>query len=118
MQNLSNKYHKQGYETFCFPSNQFGSQEPWEHPKIKEFVQSGWPQFAENVVFFSKIDVNGENTHPVYVYLKEIFPGDIKWNFASKFIIGRDGIPCERFDSSQTWEEIEERIMQELEKKE
>ena len=116
MEKLSNKYHNQGYQTFCFPSNQFGGQEPWENDKIKEFVQKGWPKLSENVILFSKIDVNGNNTHPIYLYLKEIYPGDIKWNFASKFIIGRDGIPCARFDSSQTWEEIESKIVEELNK--
>eukprot|EP01084_Bolivina_argentea_P239201 402056_1 len=114
MQNLAVKHGNKGYQTFCFPSNQFGGQEPWDHPKIKEFITSNWPNL--NAVLFEKIDVNGDNTHPVYVYLKQVFEGDIKWNFASKFVIGRNGVPVTRFDSSDTWEDIEQCIEEELEK--
>eukprot|EP01083_Nonionella_stella_P087300 242798_1 len=108
MQNLAVKYGDKGYQTFCFPSNQFGGQEPWDHPHIKEFITSNWPHL--NAVLFQKIDVNGDNTDPVYVFLKNAFPGDISWNFASKFLIGRDGVPKARFDSSQSWDEIEKEI--------
>jgi len=50
---------------------------------------------------FSKIDVNGDNTHPIYEYLKNELPGgllgkNIKWNFA-KFLIDRKGKPVKRF---------------------
>ena len=46
---------------------------------------------------FAKIDVNGENAHPLYKYLKDAKPGllgteNIKWNF-TKFLIDRDGEP-------------------------
>ena len=116
MQNLSNKYIDKPFNIFCFPSNQFGNQEPWENPKIKEFIQSGWPDLYKNnnVTFFDKINVNGSHTHKTYVYLKEVYPGLITWNFASKFIINKDGIPCARFDKGATWEEIEDKIIEEL----
>ena len=73
-----------------------------------------------------QIDVNGPNTHPVYKFLKECFPGDITWNFASKvpnlarllvaavsltprcsykFIVDREGVPVARFEK-ESWEEI------------
>ena len=77
-------------------------------------MTSNWPNL--DVELFEKIDVNGDNTHPVYLYLKQVFPGDIQWNFASKFVIGRDGIPSERFDSSQSWKDIEQKIKEELDK--
>jgi glutathione peroxidase len=51
---------------------------------------------------FSKINVNGENAHPIYKYLKEELPGfpgsNIKWNF-TKFIIDKNGNPVKRFSS-------------------
>jgi len=114
MQRLAVQYGDQKYKTFCFPSNQFGGQEPWDHPKVQKFVNDGWPNL--NAELFEKIKVNGDDTHPVYSFLKGVYPGDIGWNFASKFIIGRDGIPCARFDSSQTWEDIENKIKEELAK--
>jgi len=89
-------------------------QEPWPEPEIKQFVTESWPQL--NAVLFSKINVNGKETHPVYTFLKKALPGDINWNFASKFIIGRDGIPVQRFDSKQSWDDIEQCIKSELDK--
>mmetsp|Transcript_60339 Transcript_60339/g.95806 ORF Transcript_60339/g.95806 Transcript_60339/m.95806 type:complete len:119 (-) Transcript_60339:273-629(-) len=114
MQALAVKYGDRGYQTFCFPSNQFGQQEPWQHAEIQKFVTTNWPDL--NAVLFEKIDVNGGDTHPVFVYLKGVYEGDITWNFASKFVIGRDGIPSARFDSSETWEQIEAKIEEELNK--
>jgi len=114
MQGLAVKYGDQKYKTFCFPSNEFGGQEPGTHPEIEKFITEGWAKL--NAEIFQKILVNGPDTHPVYTYLKGVYPGDIGWNFASKFIIGRDGIPCARFDSSQSWEDIEKKIQEELEK--
>eukprot|EP00483_Globobulimina_turgida_P008045 UN08061 len=114
MQNLTVKYANRGYQTFCFPSNQFGGQEPWNHATINEYVTRNWPNL--NAVLFEKIEVNGDNTHPIYMYLKQVFEGDIKWNFASKFVIGRDGVPSARFDGSETWDDIEKAIEEELEK--
>ena len=45
-----------------------------------------------------KIEVNGPNTHPIYKYLKQQLPGDLKWNF-EKFLIDANGIPVRRFDT-------------------
>jgi glutathione peroxidase len=43
---------------------------------------------------FAKIDVNGENAHPLYQYLKKeksgLLGGSIKWNF-TKFLVDRSG---------------------------
>ena len=52
---------------------------------------------------FSKIDVNGHATHPLYVFLKSSAKGflgseSIKWNF-TKFLVGRDGVVIGRFSS-------------------
>ena len=53
-----------------------------------------------NITFpqFAKIDVNGANASPLYVWLKEKKPGDIPWNF-SKFLIDRKGNVVGRYDA-------------------
>ena len=63
---------------------------------------------------FEKIDVNGENAHPLYKYLKAQKSGflgteSIKWNF-TKFLINKDGEVIKRFGSTTKPEEIEEDI--------
>ena len=50
---------------------------------------------------FSKVEVNGENAHPLFQYLKEEAPGllgskGIKWNF-TKFLIDAEGNVVQRF---------------------
>ena len=57
-----------------------------------------------------KIDVNGDDTHPLYRFLKERQPdsvnaltvqgeqGKIEWNYV-KFLVGRDGRPVCRYGS-------------------
>jgi glutathione peroxidase len=50
---------------------------------------------------FTKIDVNGPMTHPLYQYLKSKKTGqegkpDIEWNFG-KFLLNRQGDVVERF---------------------
>jgi len=84
-------------EILAFPCNQFGKQEPKPEAEIKAEVSAKW-----NVTFqlFSKIDVNGKNTHPLYRYLKKNLSGPlgstIRWNFA-KFLIDRSGKPVKRY---------------------
>jgi len=112
MQELSVKYYEAGLRVLCFPCNQFLSQEPWTEKEIKEWVTGQWPKLQPQM--FGKIEVNGDNTHKVYKYLKTVFPGDINWNFATKFVVGRNGLAVARFDKNQTWQEIEKCIQKEL----
>merc|ERR1712048_1043256 len=91
------------------------SQEPWTEQEIKQWVTGKWPKL--NPILFSKIEVNGDNVHPTYKFLKQCFPGDINWNFSTKFIVGKDGIPIQRFDKNQSWEEIEKCIENALNEK-
>jgi glutathione peroxidase len=95
---LYKKYTLEGLVICGFPCNQFGKQEPGTDAEIKEFCTGKY-----NVTFpmFDKLEVNGENRHPLYVWLAgkdSPFPGDIHWNF-TKFLIGRDGKIVNRFDS-------------------
>ena len=81
-----------------FPCDQFGAQEPKPEAAIMEFCS-----LTYNVTFpmFSKIDVNGPETHPLYAILKARKKGflgseGIKWNF-TKFLVGKDGQVIKRF---------------------
>ena len=80
----------------AFPCNQFGSQEPGSNSDIKKFAQGFGVQFD----MFEKINVNGSDTHPLWVFLKEkqggLLGNSIKWNF-TKFVIDKNGIPVARF---------------------
>lgn len=98
LEELSRRYKTEGLEILGFPCNQFGSQEPGNAEEIKQFCTLNY-----DVTFplFSKIEVNGDNTHPLYQFLKESLPGllgskSIKWNF-TKFLIDRNGIPVKRY---------------------
>ena len=98
LESLYEKYKDKGLEILDFPCNQFFHQAPGTDAEIKSFCQLKY-----NVAFqqFSKIDVNGPNTHPLYEYLKEnrdgVPGGRIKWNF-TKFLINREGQVVGRFD--------------------
>lgn len=88
---LYEKYsEKEGLRILAFPSNQFGGQEPGTSEEILNFVKK------YNVTFdlFEKIDVNGDNAHPLWKWLKTQAAGfitdDIKWNF-TKFVINKEG---------------------------
>ncbi|KAH3721166.1 hypothetical protein DPMN_064083 [Dreissena polymorpha] len=94
---LHAKYaEEKGLRILVFPCNQFGGQEPWPEPKIKEFTQ----KYSTGFELFSKINVNGGDTHPLYSYLKKKAGGTlgdfIKWNF-TKFLVDKNGIPVKRY---------------------
>ena len=108
---LYKKYKDKGFTVFGFPCNQFGSQEPGTEKEIQNFCRVN---FGVTFPMFSKINVNGEKTHPLYQYLKSEQPGilgteAIKWNF-TKFLIDREGNVIKRFGSSTTPKEIEKEI--------
>lgn len=113
LQNLHNKYEKKGLAILGFPCNQFLAQEPGTEEEIKEFCSLNYKVKFD---MFSKIDVNGENTHPLYKYLKEKEPGFlgtelIKWNF-TKFLIDKNGNVLKRYSPSTEPSEIEKDIIE------
>ena len=93
------KYHKSGLEILGFPCNQFGGQEPGSNAEIKQFANDRGATFT----MFSKIEVNGSGTHPLWVFLKKQASGfitnDIKWNF-TKFLVNREGKVLHRYAST------------------
>ncbi len=106
LQKLYETYKDQGLEILGFPCNQFGKQEPGTAEEIGEFCRIN---YGVTFQMFEKIDVNGADTHPVFVYLKDELPGKlgkkIKWNF-TKFLIDRTGRPYKRYSSSTKPEKL------------
>ena len=93
---LYEKYAKDGFEILDFPCNQFGEQAPGTIQEIHSFCTAN---FDIHFPQFDKIDVNVENAHPLYTWLKsQAGGGDIKWNF-TKFLVGRDGKVIKRYES-------------------
>ena len=108
---LYQKYHAQGFEILDFPCNQFGQQAPGTIQEIHSFCTAN---FDIHFPQFDKIDVNGENAHPLYTWLKaQAGGGDIKWNF-TKFLVGRDGKVIKRYESRDQIATIETDMQMEV----
>ena len=111
LERLYTKYKNKGLAVLGFPCNQFGSQEPGSEAEIQNFCRVN---FGVTFPMFSKIKVNGDDTHPLYVHLKSEQPGIlgsemIKWNF-TKFLVDKNGKVIKRYGSSTKPEELEEDI--------
>ena len=110
LEKLYNKYKDKGFVILAFPCNQFGSQEPGTNSEIKEFCSLN---YGVSFDIFEKIDVNGENAHPLYKFLTKEKSGfitdDIKWNF-TKFLIDKNGNVVDRFAPQTTPENLEKDI--------
>ncbi|WP_018266438.1 glutathione peroxidase [Methylosinus sp. LW4] len=98
LEELWRAYRDRGFAVLGFPCNQFGHQEPGDEAAIGAFCSASY-----DVTFplFAKIDVNGENAHPLYRFLKAQAPGvfgtqAIKWNF-TKFLVDRNGRVVKRY---------------------
>ncbi|WP_181357815.1 glutathione peroxidase [Stenomitos frigidus] len=111
LQALYDKYTSQGFVILGFPCNQFGQQEPGSTAEIQSFCEM---RFGVTFPLFQKIDVNGQNAHPLYKYLTKTAPGilgteAIKWNF-TKFLVDRTGKVVSRYSSLTKPEDIEKEI--------
>jgi glutathione peroxidase len=97
LQELYAKYHDRGFEVLAFPCNQFGHQEPGGDEEIKEFCEAN---YGVEFPLFSKIEVNGDEAHPLYKFLKSEKTGllgdSIKWNF-TKFLVDKQGKVIDRY---------------------
>lgn len=101
LQDLYQQHQAQGLEILAFPCNQFKQQESGSDEDIKQFCDL---QFNIKFPLFSKVDVNGDNAHPLFKYLKSQAPGllgskGIKWNF-TKFLVNREGDVVKRYAPS------------------
>jgi glutathione peroxidase len=113
---LYKKYKDRGLEILDFPCNQFGNQALGSNDEIVEFCKT---KYAVSFKTFGKIEVNGENTEPLFAYLKEeskgTFGSNIKWNF-TKFLVDANGNVIDRFSPITKPEDIEKHIVSLLEK--
>ena len=92
LEELQKTYSGRGFSVIGFPCNQFMGQEPGTAEEIQEFCST---TYGVSFPLFEKIDVNGDEQHPIYAELcattdAEGHTGEIRWNF-EKFLVGRDG---------------------------
>ena len=133
LQELYELHQKDGLEILDFPCNQFAEQAPGSDEEIHTFCTV---RFGTTFPQFSKIDVIGENAHPLFKYLSENTKfegfgknpmalilkgvvkkmnkdyknnGNIKWNF-TKFLIDRNGEIKARFEPTASIKDVQKKI--------
>lgn len=107
LQTLHDTFEEKGLEILAFPCNQFKQQESGSDEEIQQFCDL---HFNIKFPLFSKVDVNGDTAHPLFVYLKQQAPGimgskSIKWNF-TKFLVNRKGEVVKRYAPTTKPEDI------------
>ena len=111
LESLYRKYKDQGLVILGFPCNQFGNQEPGDEKSISEGCLIN---YGVSFPMFAKVDVNGENTHPIFKHLKKenrnIWGGKIKWNF-TKFLLDKNGQAFKRYSPITKPEKLERDII-------
>jgi glutathione peroxidase len=98
LERLQERFGAQGFSVVGFPCNQFAGQEPGSADEIQTFCST---TYGVTFPLFEKIDVNGDERHPLYSELTktedaEGASGDVQWNF-EKFLVGADGEVLARF---------------------
>lgn len=110
MEEVHQKYKDRGLVVIAFPCNQFGNQEKGSNEEVCSILQT---KYKASYLITEKIEVNGENTHPVYQFLKQEIKGfmsnNIKWNF-TKFLVDSKGNVVERFAPTTSIQKVEEQI--------
>jgi glutathione peroxidase len=112
LESLYKKYKDAGFVILGFPCNQFGKQEPGSAEEIASFCSEN---YGVTFPMFEKTEVNGDNTHPLFAYLKNYLPleGDnnnIRWNF-EKFLIDRNGVPIKRYEPQTKPSDLEQDVV-------
>ena len=106
LQELHTKYADDGFAVLGFPCNQFGGQEPGDAEEIGAFCEKN---YGVTFPLFEKVDVNGDQAHPLFQWLRQersgLMGSAIKWNF-TKFLVGRDGTVLKRYGSTTAPEKI------------
>src|SRR5277367_3941672 len=104
---LHRRFRARGFSVLGFPCDQFGHQEPGDEAEIRNFCSLNY-----DVTFpmFAKIEVNGDNAHPLFKALKRDAPGllgtpAIKWNF-TKFLVDRERRVVRRYAPSDKPEKL------------
>jgi len=116
LEELYRKYAEKGFVVLGFPCNQFLGQEPGTAEEIEKFCTS---KYDVTFPLFEKLEVNGENAHPLYQFLKNALPlegkNDIRWNF-EKFLINDNGVTVKRYAPKTKPVELEKDIEELLRK--
>ena len=122
LQNMYDELRDEGFEILDFPCNQFMNQAPGSDEEIASFCSS---RYGITFPLFKKIDVNGENAHPLFQYLKQqevkqtksftvkmlsrlsktSKTNDIHWNF-TKFLVNKEGQVIARFEPTTSMKEV------------
>ena len=107
LEELHRRYRDRGFTVLGFPCNQFGAQEPGDAEEIASFCKT---TYDVDFPIFAKINVNGDDTAPIYEHLKDEAPGlfgtkAIKWNF-TKFLVDRSGKVVRRYAPQTKPEEL------------
>jgi glutathione peroxidase len=139
LEKLYEKHHSEGFTILDFPCNQFGQQAPGTDESIHSFCKLN---YGTEFPRFKKLKVNGNDADPLFKFLKEQkgFAGwnmdhpiagildrmlsekdpnykdnpDIKWNF-TKFLINKKGMVVARFEPTESFDVIDEKIKEQLE---
>ena len=111
LQELFDKYHARGFIILGFPCDQFGRQEPGEAEEIAQFCEIN---YGVKFPMFEKTQVNGDDAHPLFRYLKSAAPGllgsqAIKWNF-TKFLVDKMGRVIKRYAPATAPKDLEQDI--------
>jgi glutathione peroxidase len=115
------RWRDSGFEIVAFPCNQFFGQESGTPEEIDAFVKNN---FKADFPIMEKVEVNGEDTHPVFVFLRNnssLFDPATKtakvipWNFA-KFFLDSKGQVIQFFPPTVKAEEVNTYIQKMMEK--
>ena len=92
LQNLYTNHKANDFIIIGFPANNFMAQEPGTDQEIATFCKKN---YGVDFPMMAKIDVIGENQHPLYQFLTQkalngVEDSEVKWNF-QKYLIGNDG---------------------------
>lgn len=116
LESLFEKYEAQGFVVLDFPCNQFFKQAPGSDEEINQFCAM---RFNTKFPRFKKIEVNGDNADPLYIFLEEQNKKGkrlkIKWNF-TKFLVDKNGNVIGRFGPTEKPSSFEDKIVEALKK--
>ena len=114
LEKLYEDYADKGLVVLGFPCDQFGHQEPGSETDIEQFCELN---YGVTFPMFAKIEVNGDNAHPLYRWLRSAKRGllgnRIKWNF-TKFLVDKNGNVLKRYGSTTKPDKIAADIEQAL----
>ncbi|MGJ9414212.1 glutathione peroxidase [Aeromicrobium sp. CF4.19] len=100
------EYADRGLVVLGFPCDQFGGQNPGSDDETASFCEKN---YGVSFPMFAEVEVNGDDAHPLYQWLKQekggLGPSKIKWNF-TKFLIDPEGTVVKRYGSTTKPEKI------------